>query len=209
MISISNMYFNYIISYSIIQLKGEKNMIIGLCGKSGSGKSSISRTITEFKSNAIHYDIDKIAHQVLEIKEVKDEAIKCFGKQIITNGDIDRKKLGELIFTSRERMKELSDLTWEHMQSRLDNIVQNSKDKIIILDWILLSHTPYFDICNKKILVEAPYEIRKVRAMKRDNITSKEFDLREQASIEYDITKFDIVVNNNDINKTRKLVKNI
>jgi dephospho-CoA kinase len=64
-------------------------------------------------------------------------------------------------------------------------------------------------MCDIKILVDVPYETRKQRAMQRDNITAEQFDLREQASVEYDKEKFDIVVNNNDINEIKKLVKQI
>ena len=41
-------------------------------------------------------------------------------------------------------------------------------------------------MCDVKILLDIPYEIRKKRAMKRDNITEEAFDLREQASINFD-----------------------
>lgn len=184
-------------------------MIIGLCGKSGSGKSTLAREIVATRSNAVHYDIDKIGHQAMEIKEVQDEAVKYFGEQIMSNGVIERKKLAKLVFSSREKMEELSNITWEHMKVVLDDIVCDSEGKVIILDWILLSKTHYFDMCDLKILVDIPYEIRKARAMKRDTITSEEFDQREQASVEYDVNKFDMVVNSNDMNEIRKLVKQI
>ena len=145
----------------------------------------------------------------MELKEVQDEAVKCFGERIMTNRQIDRKKLAEIVFTSRDEMEKLSAITWEHMKIVLDDIIQNSEDKIIILDWILLSKTHYFDMCDLKILVDMPYEIRKQRAIERDNITDEEFDLREQASVEYEVEKFDMVVNPTDMNEIRKLVKQI
>lgn len=64
-------------------------------------------------------------------------------------------------------------------------------------------------MCDKKILVDTPYEIRKKRAMMRDGIAVEEFDLREQASIEYDKDQFDIVVNDNNINEVRKMIEQI
>jgi dephospho-CoA kinase len=183
-------------------------MLIGICGRSGSGKSTIARAIAEEK-NALHYEIDKIGHDVLTINEVQTELVKSFGDDIANGENIDRKRLGELVFTSREKMQTLTDITWRYMQLQIDSIIQNSQDKIVVLDWILLSQTKYFDMCDIKILVDVPYETRKQRAMQRDNITAEQFDLREQASVEYDKEKFDIVVNNNDINEIKKLVKQI
>lgn len=209
MTNITNMYFNYAAKSNIMQLEGGNNMIIGLCGKSGSGKSTIAKAIVESKPNAMHYEVDKIGHQVMTIKEVQVEAIKCFGNQITTDGTINRKKLAEIVFSSRERMEELTNITWKHMKAVLDKIIQDSEGKVTILDWILLSATPYFDMCDLKILVDIPYEIRKKRAMARDNITSEEFDLREQASIEYDVDKFNLVVSCHNINDVKRLVNEI
>ena len=185
-------------------------MIIGICGKSGSGKSTIAKEmakrLSKGKIKAVHCDVDKIGHHVMTLKEVQEEAIKCFGEAILTDGQIDRKKLSELVFTSRDKMKQLTDITWDHMQHILDEIVRDSDSSIIVLDWILLSQTPYFDRCDLKILIDVPYEIRKARAMQRDGITAAKFDVREQASIDYNIEKFDLVFDNSDKFFTRKLV---
>ena len=184
-------------------------MLIGLCGKSGSGKSTLAKEIAAVRPDAVHYEIDKIGHQAMEIKEVQAEAVKCFGQQIITDGQIDRKKLAEIVFASRVEMEKLSAVTWEHMKAAIDEIIQNNEDKVLILDWILLSETPYFDMCDIKILLNAPYEVRKRRASERDNITDEEFSLREQASTEYDTDKFDMVVNAADIKEIRKLAERL
>ena len=182
-------------------------MIIGICGKSGSGKSTLSKILTEHYKNIIHLDIDKVGHNVLTIEEVKNELIKNYGNSILNNENIDRKKLGETVFNSRIEMNYLSDITWKYMQIEIDKFLIDNKDKIIILDWILLPISKYFDICDIKILLDIPYEIRKERAIKRDNITKEEFDLREKASINYDTNIFDYVINNKDNDEIKRLVK--
>ena len=154
-------------------------MIIGICGKSGSGKSTLSKKIVEYYKNAIYLDIDKIGHKVLTIDKVKEELINAFGKEIIEDERINRKRLGELVFNSRNQMKKLSDIT------------------------------SYFDKCNIKILLDVPYEIRKERACVRDNITEEEFYLREKASIDLNPKDFDYVLSNITDEIIRKLVKNI
>ena len=66
-------------------------MIISICGKSGSGKSTLAKKIIEERKNAIHIDIDRIAHQVLTIPEVKQQLQEQF-KDVLTNNEVDRKK---------------------------------------------------------------------------------------------------------------------
>lgn len=184
-------------------------MIIGICGKSGSGKSTLSKTLIKEYKNAIHLDIDKIGHKVLMIEKVKKELIKSYGNNILTDKNIDRKKLGDIVFNSRLEMKNLSHITWKYMQIEIDKFLIDNKDKIIILDWLLLPISKYFDKCDVKVLLDISYELRKERAIKRDNIKEEEFDLREKASISFDKYKFDYVIKDNNKIEIKRLVKSI
>ena len=185
-------------------------MIIGICGKSGCGKSTLANQIIELTDNkAIHLDVDKVGHRVLLLPEVQEELVSSFGESVVKENNVDRKKLGEIVFDSRNEMNKLSDITWKYMQIEIDNFLNLNKDKIIILDWLLLSISKYFDMCDIKILLDIPYEVRKQRAMKRDNISEEAFDLREKASIEFDEKAFDYVVKANDKEIVKRLVKSL
>ena len=70
-----------------------------------------------------------------------------------------------------------------------------------------LNKTKYFDMCDIKLLLDIPYEIRKERVMKRDNITAERFDLREQASVDYDEKEFDFVLRTNENDDVKRLVR--
>ena len=185
-------------------------MIIGICGKSGCGKSTLANQIIELTNNkAIHLDIDKVGHKALLLPEVQKELINSFGESVVKENIVGRKKLGEIVFNSRNEMNKLSDITWKYMQIEIDNFLTIHKDKIIILDWLLLSISKYFDMCDIKILLDIPYEVRKQRAMKRDNISEEAFDLREKASIEFDESVFDYVLKTNDKEIVKRLVKSL
>ena len=185
-------------------------MIIGICGKSGSGKSTLANQIVKLTNNkGIHLDIDKIGHKVLLLPDVINELTNSFGESIIKDNNIDRKKLGEMVFNSRNKMNKLSNITWKYMQIEIDNFLNSNKDKIIILDWILLPITKYFSMCDIKILLDIPYNIRKERAIKRDNLTKESFDLREKASIDFNPNNFDYVLKENNIETVKKLVKSL
>ena len=184
-------------------------MIIGICGNSGSGKTTLANQIIKLTDNkAIHLEIDKIGHKVLLIPEVKKELIKLYGNKILSESDIDRKKLSTIVFDSKIEMEKLTDITWKYMQIEIDNFLENNKNKIVILDWMLLSKSKYFDMCDIKILLNTPYDIRKRRATRRDNISEESFNLRDQASITYNEENFDYVLKTNEIDK-KKLVKSL
>ena len=185
-------------------------MIIGICGKSGSGKSTLANQIVKLTNNkGIHLDIDKIGHKVLLLPDVINELTNSFRESIVKDNNIDRKKIGEMVFNSRNKMNKLSNITWKYMQIEIDNFLSLHKGKIIILDWLLLSISKYFDMCDIKIFLDIPYEIRKQRAMKRDNISEEAFDLREKASIEFDESAFDYVLKTNDKEIVKRLVKSL
>lgn len=181
-------------------------MLIGVCGKSASGKSTLAKLLINTK-DAIHVDIDKIGHDVLKINDVKKELIKTFGEGILINDEISRKELGNIVFNSSQEMDKLTEITWKYMQKEIDNIIRINSNKVIVLDWLLLPKTKYFKMCDKRILLDIPIEVRIKRAMKRDNITKEQFLLRDNAGINYNEKDFDYVIRDSDINEIEEMMK--
>lgn len=168
-------------------------MIISICGKSGSGKSTLAKKIIEQTNNALHVDIDKIGHQVLTFPEVKQQLQEQF-PDVLTADQVDRKKLGPIVFSSEENMDILTRITWPYMEQEIDRIISENKDKIIILDWLLLPKTKYLSKSDIKILLDIPSEVRKQRILERDQISEEKFILRDSSSIDYDKNDFDFVL---------------
>lgn len=182
-------------------------MIICLCGRSNSGKGTVAKIFTNLDDNVIHLDIDKIAHQVNDKKQVIEELVNTFGTYVLKDEKIDRKRLGKIVFNDKEEMKKLEMITWKHMEEEIDNFIKNNKNKVIILDYIMLPKTKYFKESDLRILVKASYEERLKRALIRDNITKELFDQRDSAAINYVDDDFDYVINNNEGGVKRKVVK--
>lgn len=182
-------------------------MIICLCGKSNSGKGTVAKAFTCLDNNIIHLDIDKVAHHVNDKEEVIKELADAFGMDILDEGKINRRKLGSIVFNNKDKMKKLEVITWKYMEKEIDTYIGDNKEKIIILDYIMLPRTKYFKTSDLKILVKASYEERLKRALVRDNITKELFDQRDGAAINYVDEDFDYVIDNGKGDVKRKVVK--
>jgi len=82
--------------------------IIGLTGGIGSGKSTVAKFLAELGASIT--DADKIGHEILESdSEAHKRVVAAFGRQILTpDGQIDRKKLGGIAFTSQKALNQLN-----------------------------------------------------------------------------------------------------
>ena len=170
-------------------------MYIGICGLSGSGKSSLAKHLLEKNNNYLYIDIDKIGHEVNEYPEVKEELVKTFG-DILTDNKVDRKKLGRLVFNNKPNMDKLEEITWKYMERRIDEIIGDNKN--VIFDWMLLPRVKYFKECDLKILLDIPVDVRRERIISRDNISMDYFNLRESSSYIYNKDDFDVVLTDNN-----------
>jgi len=171
-------------------------IIIGITGKSGSGKSTICRALANKLDGKI-IDFDDISHKCLAQQSIIDFVSETFGKDIINNnGEIDRKKLGEIVFCNTAHMNTLNDVVYKEMIKIIDNIIKYSNKRYLILDYLLLPQTKYFDKCNYKILVNASIKTRFERVMERDGLTLDYITKRENNSIDFKENDFDIVINN-------------
>lgn len=173
-------------------------MLIGVVGKSGSGKSFLARKLSEHIENSIWVDVDKICHSSLTDESVKDALVNHFGVDILDNDVIDRKKLSNIVFNNKKELEYLNNLSEGYVKSQINNIITSSKDKTVILDWALLAETEFFDLCDIKVLVKASKDLRAERVIKRDSVDISKFEARERASYSYDNLNFDFVLENNE-----------
>ena len=184
-------------------------MLIGLMGKSGSGKSLISKLLKELDTRVQVIDIDKIGHQSHNDSGVRSKLKEYFGDSIFdTYGGVNRKALGKIVFSDKSKMQLLYDATYTYMVERIDSMISNSQ--ITVLDYALLPLTKYFERCDIKILVEASFDARCQRVVARDNISKEKYESRDANSVDYTDYTFDYTIqNNSDLQYLRKVVGEI
>lgn len=158
-------------------------MVIAVTGRSGSGKSTYSRKISEMLGG-VHVNIDLIVHNQI----INNRAIVCNALSIKDFNSVS--EIGEIIFSNRDKYESLVKLLWgESLKLILDEVKSN---KITILDHILLPHMKeLWNISDIKILVKCPEHIRYTRVLMRDKISLEYLMKRESFSIEYNESEFD------------------
>lgn len=176
-------------------------MLVGVVGKSGAGKSSFVRRLLEIDNKIIHIDIDKIGHDILKDKEIVAHIVGIVkDPSVVENGVLNRKKVGNIIFNDLSKYEEYYKYTEDIEYKIIDEIIEDNKDKVVMLDWILLDRTKYWNKLDYKILLDTDYEIRKYRVVNRDDISNEYFDLREVMKDDYNRDEIDIVIDGNNIN---------
>jgi len=187
-------------------------MILGLTGSIASGKSTVSKMISEFGIPIV--DADVIAKQVVEVGQVAyQKIIETFGPDILLeNGEIDRPGLGAIIFNDPERRQELNQIV--HPEVRKVMLEQSKKfldegHKIVILDIPLLFESKLTSLVEKTIVVYVDEENQIKRLMKRNNLSEDEAmaRIKSQIPIREKVKLADYVIDNNGtIEHTNKQV---
>lgn len=181
--------------------------LIGITGITGSGKSTIGKLLSD-KLNCKYIDIDKIGHEATSDSSISEKILKEFGYDILDkNKNIDRRKLGNIVFSNKDKMEILTNLTWNYMQDKLDNILSENED-YYILDWALLPTVKYWNTCDFKILITSNDIKRKNKTLKRDNISEEYFEKREHNTLNYFKFKFDYIFNNDYSEESLNLIIN-
>jgi len=162
----------------------------GLTGGIASGKSTVC---TEFESlGAVIVDADKIAREIVcPGEDGWKSLVLCFGNRILlSDGNIDREKLGNKIFSDKTARAELDSCLHPLIISKLMLEIQNIKTKeenpVIIADVPLLIECGMQEQFDSVILVYADRKTQIKRLVKRNNITVKEAEERVGSQLHID-----------------------
>lgn len=151
--------------------------ILGLTGGIASGKSTVSAYLAQ--NGALIIDADLIARQVVAKKSSGlKQIVAKFGEEILTaSGELDRKKLGKLVFSNKDLLKNLTDITGPLIRAEILREIEAAKKaqvKLVVLDIPLLFETGYQTLCDKVMVVTIPSKLQLERVMKRDNLSAAE-----------------------------------
>lgn len=187
--------------------------IIGITGSSGSGKSTVCEILNE-KYNVKIIDADKIAKELLTSgTEYYNDVISKFGREITDDvGEIDRKKLADLIYNDDKKRKMLNNSTFHYVVKEIKLRAKEINNVDIIIDAPLLFESKLDDICNFTIGVIAKESVQIERIIKRDSISKEQAckRLKAQQTNDFYMSKCtEIIENNNEYIETEKQIEKI
>jgi dephospho-CoA kinase len=174
--------------------------VIGLTGGIGSGKSTVAQFLAEL--GAVILDADKVGHEALKLDtKVWQEVVAAFGQQILTlNGDIDRKKLGEMVFSNPDLLSRLNKIMhprmYEIVKARIEGYQQQGI-RVVVLEAPLLIEAGWTPLVDEIWVTAAPESTVLKRLKEKDGLSEQQSLARihSQLSPKERIKHADVVIN--------------
>ncbi len=172
-------------------------LVVGLTGGIGAGKSTVAELFARL--GALVIDADQLARMAIERgSDGFADVMLRFGEEVIVNGDIDRKKLAEIVFSDEQARKDLEAIVHPRVQALFAEAVADlDHDDILIYEIPLLVETGAAEKFDHVITVESEIELRKERLLKKGLYISQiEKRMASQATEEARTAVADSVIRN-------------
>ena len=145
-------------------------LIIGITGGSGSGKTTLLHLIRE--RNGLVLDCDAIYHELLKTDEDLLRAIENRFPGTVADGELNRKKLGSIVFGDEKALLDLNAITHAAVK---DEVLRRLKEAsgLAAIDAIGLFEGGLAELCDVTVAVTAPASLRVQRLMAREGISEE------------------------------------
>lgn len=148
--------------------------VIGLTGNIATGKSVVRRMLEH--AGAFGVDADALSHRAIE-REAPGYAavVQGFGKYILKpDGEIDRKKLGQIVFSDPAALKMLEGIVHPIVRQGVHHLVSRSKHRVVVLEAIKLLESPLREMCDVIWVVTASEEVQLARLKQKRSMDAAE-----------------------------------
>jgi dephospho-CoA kinase len=185
-------------------------LVVGLTGGIASGKSTVSNMLKEKNITVIDADIEaRLAVQQGEPAFIR--IIESFGSEILLpDGEIDRQKLGSIIFHDEQKREILNKIVHPEVRRRINEKKEaaiKAGEKIVILDIPLLFESKLTHMVEKTLLVYADRNIQLKRLMERNSLSRDEAEARIQSQMPISEKREladEVIENNGTLSETKK-----
>jgi len=160
---------------------------VGLTGGIATGKTTVGQMFVDLGCHLI--DSDEITHELFEPgQEVHSAVIQAFGPSIVaTNGGIDRKILGEIVFKDAAARAKLNSLVHpaiiRRQQEFLTEVARKDPQGIGMVSAALMVEIGTYKNYEKVIVLSCPPEIQKARLKSRSGLSDDQINARIAAQM--------------------------
>lgn len=159
----------------MMHINGENMLVLGITGGIGSGKSLVTKIMKKVFHSAV-IDTDSIGHELLlRNGKAYKRVVAVFGKEILSeDGEINRKKLGEIVFSERKKLEELNSIVHPLVEEEVDSRIKEAEKKgyaFVCLETALLIEVGYDKKCDEIWFVYADTETRIRRLVKKRGLS--------------------------------------
>ncbi|WHY84960.1 dephospho-CoA kinase [Neobacillus novalis] len=186
------------------------SLVIGLTGGIASGKSTVSKMFKEMDIPVVDADVE--ARLAVEKGEpAYNKIIAVFGAEILMeNGEIDRPKLGSIIFHQAEKRSLLNEIVHPEVRRRMMEQIaaaKQNREDVIVLDIPLLFESKLTYMVDKTILVYVDNETQLQRLIDRNQLSGVDAEARVRSQLPLaDKVKLadEVIDNNGTVEETKK-----
>lgn len=155
--------------------------IIGITGGIGSGKSRVLNIMEEIYG-AVLCQTDVVAHQLQKKGETcYKEIVNVFGVNILTeNKEIDRKKLGAIVFNDNDKLKKLNQIVHPAVKKQVKVEIEEARRKqkeFFLIESALLMEDHYEELCDELWYIYADERVRRDRLKTSRLMNEEKIDL--------------------------------
>jgi len=155
---------------------------VGLTGGLASGKSFIGAELERLGAQVL--EADKLGHAILMPDgEAYADVVELFGNEILSaDNTIDRKKLGTIVFTDPEKLKQLNALVHPHVFNRqkqfFAEIEARDPDAVAVVEAAIMVESGSYKNYDRLILAACPSDVQIARFVEREKSTVEEAESR-------------------------------
>ena len=174
--------------------------VIGLTGGIGSGKSTVSQFLAEL--GVVILNADEVGHKAFKPDtEIWHKVVAAFGRQIVTpDGNIDRKKLGNIVFGNPESRARLNQIMHPRMYAQVKAQLEEYRrqgTRVVVLEAPLLLEAGWASLVDEVWVTTASETTVLKRLEERSGMSQAESltRIRSQMASEERVKYADVVIN--------------
>ena len=165
---------------------GEHKLVVGLIGGIGSGKSQVATVFARNGARVIAGD--QLGQAALRDPDIRTCVASRWGDAVLDeHGEIDRRRLGDIVFADPVERKALEAIThpWirRHILAEIEAARRDLSVSLIVLDAAIMLEAGWNEVCDRLVYIEAPRAVRLERVARQRGWSEKEVDAREGAQL--------------------------